>query len=816
MAQLTVTVQGRILDASTGQPLANANIRVPGTPISAVSAGTGGYSVQVSAGSLVLRVTRAGYVEQSRAITAPQGATLTQDFTLVPVGPQNQALRAVLVEPSPGDMVRTDSLGVPAGAQRHRQMLFVDQGFASEPPRRLRLPLFDDVDLELHADRITVSPDGVVRWVGRIADPRGFEKGTAVIVVRDGRLTANIRFDGRLFEVRPYDQRIHVVLEIAPPGTGRGNLPLDTSPPPLPPPPPEPPEWFLPEIPFIDIIPDWIRPFEQVWVAGRISPNVCSDLVNMKAGPFPEIRVMVLYTDSVEKALGDILSDIDIMIEYTNIALQHSEIPQRLVLARAERIETTDPTADVTSTAASVHLERLENSTDGTFDEIHDWRNESWSDIVVLIVKNSGGGQARTLESVTLDHAKHAFAVAVHDEPSVSMNTGFTGEGRDHVFSFVHEVGHLMAAQHDRGLNPPPQILNKPYHYNHGYAPTSNPVTTAMSIQQPGKERLLWFSNPELSYNGYPLGLPSTDPDAADNRHALANAAAVVSAFRLTPVWFASAGATSPWYEKKLGKDAIKAVRFADFDGDGETDAFRLDVDGQKWLWSRSASEPWTTLNNNPVPFVPLKDLAFGDFDGDGQTDVFRSSVTEGKWFWSKSGTSSWVELNAGANLKVPVDELGFGDFDGGGTDVFVSDPGTAKWFISKGGSGPLVAGPGSSLALPVSHLRFADFDGDHKDDVFSVDPIAGKWSYSSAASGTWEDLSTGKGDALATLAFGDFDGDGSADVFKADGQNWWVSNGGTQPWHIVRRSCYTLASLAFGDFDGDGTTDVIRAGIRP
>ena len=55
----------------------------------------------------------------------------------------------------------------------------------------------------------------------------------------------------------------------------------------------------------------------------------------------------------------------------------------------------------------------------------------------------------------------------------------------------------------------------------------------------------------------------------------------------------------------------------------------------------------------------------------------------------------------------------------------------------------------------------------------------------------------------------GDFVGDKRADVFFADGQNWWVSDGGTGPFELYATSSAKLRDLAFGDFDGGGKTEV-------
>ena len=79
------TISGRVTDAPTGQPLANAQIAVLGTNAGAQTNGDGQFTIRVSPGTVVLRVLRVGYGELRRSVTATAGQTQTENFQMVPV-----------------------------------------------------------------------------------------------------------------------------------------------------------------------------------------------------------------------------------------------------------------------------------------------------------------------------------------------------------------------------------------------------------------------------------------------------------------------------------------------------------------------------------------------------------------------------------------------------------------------------------------------------------------------------------------------------------------------------------------------------------
>ncbi len=81
---VTGTVAGRIFNPATGEYVRNAQIRVDGTGLLAVSEDGGAYSLPgVAAGDVRIVVTYTGYRTETATVRVPAGGTATRDFELV-------------------------------------------------------------------------------------------------------------------------------------------------------------------------------------------------------------------------------------------------------------------------------------------------------------------------------------------------------------------------------------------------------------------------------------------------------------------------------------------------------------------------------------------------------------------------------------------------------------------------------------------------------------------------------------------------------------------------------------------------------------
>lgn len=94
-------------------------------------------------------------------------------------------------------------------------------------------------------------------------------------------------------------------------------------------------------------------------------------------------------------------------------------------------------------------------------------------------------------------------------------------------YSFAHEVGHVLGANHDRA-----NASGSPYPYGHGYQfslGSGERFRTIMSYDCPGGcTRINSWSNPDITYGGARTG----DAATADNQRVLVQRKHVVAGFR--------------------------------------------------------------------------------------------------------------------------------------------------------------------------------------------------------------------------------------------------------------------------------------------
>lgn len=83
VAQTTGAVQGRVTDGASGQPLANAQVRIEGTVLGALSDANGQYSVpSVPTGRRTILARRIGYGEERRPVDVASGGPATVDIAM--------------------------------------------------------------------------------------------------------------------------------------------------------------------------------------------------------------------------------------------------------------------------------------------------------------------------------------------------------------------------------------------------------------------------------------------------------------------------------------------------------------------------------------------------------------------------------------------------------------------------------------------------------------------------------------------------------------------------------------------------------------
>lgn len=219
-----------------------------------------------------------------------------------------------------------------------------------------------------------------------------------------------------------------------------------------------------------------------------------------------EITLLAAYTTAAATAADDVASTIQRAIDDTNEAYENSRIPIRLTLAGSAEVE-------YELTERIQDLRRLVRDGDGHLDELHDLRDRSEADIVVLVVEE----RSATINAAVMADPATAFAV---------VDFGTLGAPD---FALAHELGHLHGARHTPDSDPNPE----PFPFGHAFRNDS--IKTIMST---GGQRVLpYFSGPDQTYQGVVLG-DSTLRNAAE---ALRQTAVYISNFRgpQTPTDFA-------------------------------------------------------------------------------------------------------------------------------------------------------------------------------------------------------------------------------------------------------------------------------------
>ena len=359
-----------------------------------------------------------------------------------------------------------------------------------EPGHTLLLNLFDDVVYTALLDRVEYNPGNDFTWLGHLT---GEPYSQVILVVGDGVLVGNITTLDAFFQVRYAGGGVHAVSEI------------DQS-------------AFPPELPP---------------VAAPLGDRTVIPSSLVGGDDQPSIDLLVVYTPAAKTRAGGskrMRELIYLAVAETNLSYENSQLDQRLNLVHFEEVsydEETFPEA----------LSHLTHPTDGVMDNVHTLRDTYAADEVVLLIEDyTACGLAWLMMEVSPDFETYAFAVV-----NQSCATGN--------YSFGHELGHNMGAQHDwyeylKSFGLPPA-----YPYSFGYVNASAGWRTIMAYDTECVDRgldcsrLPYWSNPDLTLGDEPMGVPegtSTgcvigeyDPNCdADNRKTLNATASIVASFR--------------------------------------------------------------------------------------------------------------------------------------------------------------------------------------------------------------------------------------------------------------------------------------------
>jgi hypothetical protein len=222
-------------------------------------------------------------------------------------------------------------------------------------------------------------------------------------------------------------------------------------------------------------------------------------------GATATIRVMVVATNQAIAGYGgDMGALVELAVAESNQGYANSNIGITMELAGYY------PTDYVESGSFDTDLSRFQATADGHLDSFHATRDSIAADVNVLITNNTQYCGLGYLHST----ANTAFSVVYH-----GCATGY--------YSFAHEIGHNQGAHHD-----PAAGTNDLYAYGHGYRAPDNTWRTIMAYNcSPSCPRVNYWSNPDVTYNGVPMG----NTNQSHNQRVLIETKATVAAFRAAP-----------------------------------------------------------------------------------------------------------------------------------------------------------------------------------------------------------------------------------------------------------------------------------------
>lgn len=228
------------------------------------------------------------------------------------------------------------------------------------------------------------------------------------------------------------------------------------------------------------------------------------------------IDLMVVYTPATRARYGRAGIEAKILqaVADANTAMANSQAAVQFSLVHMTEV------AYVESGSMTATLTALQRTTDGLMDEVHALRDQYGADLVNLVSEDTSScGLSYVMSVPSPGFAGNAFSV-VYSGCLASL-------------SMVHELGHQLGCQHDRGNSAGPAA----YPYAYGWRQCSTNSTqfrTIMSYACGSAIRVNYFSNPNLLYAGQPLGVDAAlDPvNAADNARAINLTAGVVAGFR--------------------------------------------------------------------------------------------------------------------------------------------------------------------------------------------------------------------------------------------------------------------------------------------
>lgn len=206
------------------------------------------------------------------------------------------------------------------------------------------------------------------------------------------------------------------------------------------------------------------------------------------------VDVLVVYTPAVRTAAGSadaLMTLIHSGFDAANVSLRNSLVDGQFRLVHA---------AQVTYTETNNTLEDIENLGTGRIPGALEMMDLYKADLVTLIANTGDAGGRGALCANTVQR----FSV---------VQRLYFG-----TFTAAHEWGHNMGCHHDRANADQEWIC---YDFGYGQAFVGKSGVQWGTIMSYVGSRTPLFSNPDVTFDGVPVGIPSTMPNSANNAEVL-------------------------------------------------------------------------------------------------------------------------------------------------------------------------------------------------------------------------------------------------------------------------------------------------------
>ncbi|MCC6535929.1 MAG: fibronectin type III domain-containing protein, partial [Bryobacterales bacterium] len=231
------------------------------------------------------------------------------------------------------------------------------------------------------------------------------------------------------------------------------------------------------------------------------------------AGDPVYVDVMSVYTPQARAAAGgtaQIETVIQAAVDASNEAFANSNIVVRYRLVKTAEVTYND-TGDI-----AADLEWVNTNPD-----VAALRNQYGADLVSLMVNDGGRycGVGYVMRTVSPAFAGAAFQVTVRACAVTNL-------------SFAHEHGHNLGLEHDPANSVAPNEASYPWSFGYFVDSAFRTVMSYATVCSSGCRRIPYYSNPDVSYLGYPTGVAN----AFDNARTADLTASLVANFRTAPV----------------------------------------------------------------------------------------------------------------------------------------------------------------------------------------------------------------------------------------------------------------------------------------